>query len=272
MAYHDGKTIGFSNRPEHWLRRGHSEVEARQLVSGENQRRSIRGIEKNRGRKDISCFQVGFWIARGLTEQEAVERVGLIQARGLSHYERKYGKEEGFHKWKDRQQRWFGSLKEAETADPSIRVRRTVRCGQASKQSMSVFNPLIDWCEEHGLHDIYVGYGDRTEWFLWSQEGDLFWYDFTIPSIKVIIEFHGSKFHPNPARLDETNWREWKCLYSLLSADDKHLYDDTKAKVASQQGFDVLIVWDDDPLEDSIRVAKDFILSHEAKSQDRRSF
>lgn len=124
---------------------------------------------------------------------------------------------------------------------------------------MTVFIPLMNWCVSIGIRDVFVGYGDLREWFLTNDEGDIFWYDFAVPVKKKIIEYHGCKFHPNKLTLTEGEWSVWRCLYSKQTADEKYRHDMLKVQLARQYGFDVLTIWDNEPVEEAIARAKEFI-------------
>lgn len=63
-------------------------------------------------KQKYSCRNVAFWLARGLTEEEAKAEVAKRQARGLKYYVSKYGEIDGHRRWKDRQEKWQKSFQE----------------------------------------------------------------------------------------------------------------------------------------------------------------
>lgn len=90
--------------------------------------------------------------------------------------------------------------------------------------------------------DVYIGIDTSKEYFL-HKNGKLFFYDFCIPSLKLIIEFHGKCFHydnvlnkipRNIYNLDENAIRE---------------KDISKENLAREHGFDYIVVWENKDLD-----------------------
>jgi hypothetical protein len=111
---------------------------------------------------------------------------------------------------------------------------------RASKESMIIFNRVIDYLNNINILDFYVGYMDKSEYFL-KDGSKIFFYDFTIKSLKIIIEYNGVAFHPKLENLDD-----FKSIYNRLSSIE--LYNKQKYKVdfAKSKGFKVLEIWSDD--------------------------
>jgi hypothetical protein len=56
----------------------------------------------------------------------------------------------------------------------------------SSKESLKVFEPLIDWCLNNAIlnEDIFIGYSNKKEYFIRSEE-NVYFYDFVIKSKKI---------------------------------------------------------------------------------------
>lgn len=84
------------------------------------------------------------------------------------------------------------------------RKRRTsVKFGRASKESLKVFLPLYKWLRRRGYarDDILFGVSGSYEFSL-LQDSRIYYYDFLIKPLNLIIEFNGVLFH---ARKDTDN-------------------------------------------------------------------
>jgi hypothetical protein len=141
-----------------------------------------------------------------------------------------------------------------------------VSLGSASKESMNIFFPLIDWLLEKEictLNEIYVGIKDNQEYFLNAKKelDTFYWYDFTIPKLKVIIEYNGEIFHPNPIWLKENieKWNTWKSPYSRENANTVYKKNQDKINFAEKRGFNILEIWSSDSVKNNLQKCKTFI-------------
>lgn len=142
--------------------------------------------------------------------------------------------------------------------DPRIRWQYN-----ASKESMLVFNNVIDFCINEKHIDIdNLFYGDRAknkkEYFI-NTGSDLRFYDFTIRSKKIIIEYNGSAWHPDFR--NNKKILEWK--HPITQEGSKKFIDDfnKKIKIAEDLGFKVLVIWDTETIEQNVKKCKEFINS-----------
>lgn len=113
---------------------------------------------------------------------------------------------------------------------------------KASKSSYKYFLPLYELLTQtHDIlkEDVCWGVGEDNE-FLIIKNNKRYYYDFTILSLKIIIEFNGHKFHPKTP--DDVNWRN--PYVPELTAFQKYTEDRKKEQVAIEQGFRVITVFD----------------------------
>jgi hypothetical protein len=135
--------------------------------------------------------------------------------------------------------------------------------GKASKSSMKVFNPIIDFLIQcnFDVNDLFYGEDGKNEFFLSGILNEIKYfklYDFCIKSKKIIIEFHGQAWHPNPNQ-DLTAWKH------PITKESFHKYlelDIFKLKIAEDRGFKVLTLYEIDKIENNIEKVKQFIIKN----------
>ena len=136
--------------------------------------------------------------------------------------------------------------------------------GKASKESMSIFSKVLDFCNEIGLSsdDIFLGVENKNEFFL--KEGKkIYFYDFTIRSINLIIEFHGVAFHAKS--VSDT----WFNPFTNESAQENIKKRKDKNNTAKKNGFKILEIWSDESVEKNIEYCKKFIKKNHANKVNK---
>jgi very-short-patch-repair endonuclease len=127
-----------------------------------------------------------------------------------------------------------------------INLKKFNKTSRYSKKSISFFELLLRNTSYTDLTFLYK----EKEFFIYDYtKKKIFFYDFYIPELKIIIEYHGVMFHPKE---DEINKKNWKCLFSNISYEDKMEYDLYKIKIAKDSGIDLLVIWEDENLNDAI--------------------
>ena len=113
---------------------------------------------------------------------------------------------------------------------------------RSSKESLLVFEKLYDTLYEFDIkyEDIYLGHGDRTEYFIRDGK-NIFFYDFVIKSKKIIIEYNGIAFHP---KLE--NLKSFRPILTNLSSEELFNKQKYKVELAERNGFKVLEIWSDE--------------------------
>lgn len=126
---------------------------------------------------------------------------------------------------------------------------------RSSKESLKIFNPLIQEIIKDnfiGIDDIYIGDGCKNEFFI-REDSKIFFYDFTIRSKKIIIEYNGTLFHP---KNEKSNWVN---PYNKETSECAFMRQKIKVDIAKSKGFRVLEIWsdEDDNLEKCINFIKE---------------
>lgn len=102
--------------------------------------------------------------------------------------------------------------------------------------------------------DILWGVGKSKEYYIYDKNNKrTLFYDFTIPKIKLILEFHGIGFHPNPVWNTKT-WNNWKSVYNGFSAEFKYKSDIYKRKYAENNNFKVIEIYSDNVKNKQIEI------------------
>lgn len=128
--------------------------------------------------------------------------------------------------------------------------------GKASKESLIVFKPVIEWCVENGIEydDIFIGIDEKSEFFIKSD--NIYFYDFTIRSKKIIIEYNGVSFHAKPSQLEGNDWFN---PFTKENAYDNIEKSKIKYQVAKDKGFEIFEIWSDVSYLDNIEFCKKII-------------
>lgn len=150
-----------------------------------------------------------------------------------------------------------GILKYAEIRQ---RINNSFKGARASTESLDVFLPIMLYCESIKINNVYVGYKDLKEWFLWNvKDNEFYTYDFYIPDLGLIFEFNGEHVHPNKESLTDTEWNNWRCAWTGVTADIAYAHDLRKLETARNAGIDVISLWRADGITANIEKCKTHI-------------
>lgn len=176
-------------------------------------------------REHYNSSSVDFWVKRGMSVEQAVEKVKKIM------------------------------------------LKKQVSFCNASKESLKYFQPLHDYLTSISKK-VMMGVEGNEEMLIYSpEERRIKFYDFAIFPDKIIIEFHGYKFHPNPDKLSSGEWNAWKVgrldrnfdISNFLTADQAYAKDLAKKELAISKGFKYLIIWSNDKKEDNLNKIINFL-------------
>lgn len=253
----------YKSQRKYWLCRGWNEEETTLNVSEYQKIASKAMKEKIKNSPNYySLFSMRpeYWIKKGFSETEAIEKVKERQTTfTLAKCILKYGEEKGKKRFKDRQTKWINSLYNGKTDDEIIAFEKSkmIDFCKASTKSLKIFLPLVDYIKKDGIVNdkvkYYLGYEDTKEFFLYNKENQiLFFYDFVIPKLKIIIEFNGRVWHPNGD--------DWKPLSMVTETIEQITYKEKlKESTAIQNGFKLLKIWDNDSNKENLQKCIEFI-------------
>jgi len=117
-----------------------------------------------------------------------------------------------------------------------------------SKESTDFFNNIIVELGKIGIKfdDVYFG---KKEYLIYDNiKGRVFFYDFTIPSIKYSCEYNGHKFHADP-RVPIYEQEKWQSLFSNKTYKESLEFDSYKNSLMTDLDYHLDIVWDFESIE-----------------------
>lgn len=134
--------------------------------------------------------------------------------------------------------------------------------GPVSKESQKFFHLIQNKLPESIKHKSHYHEFSGEE-FTVCKDGKYYQYDFVNSIAKVVIEYHGAKFHHKATQKDdEVGW----CLFSPeRTVKESREKEETKFGIMEDRGYTVLVVWDYEYKKDKIGTVEkcvDFILSH----------
>lgn len=138
-------------------------------------------------------------------------------------------------------------------------LRESKNTFKPSKESLRIFLPLYVFLRrELGIErkQIHFGISGSKESFLWSPHNGIYFYDFCVKTQtrKYIIEYNGTAFHPKTP-INE----EWSHPYNKnLNASMMFERDLDKKRVAIDNGYEYLILWSDNSIEENLETTKAF--------------
>jgi hypothetical protein len=231
-----------SNNPysiDFWIKKGLSEDEAKNKIRDKNH----------------NC--AGYWVKRGHTPEEAENLAAASAAtNSLAELEKRYGPEEGALRYVQIRQRLSDSWNPASSAGRSF---------MSSRQADVLFKRIYKAVRRLGFtrRDVMCNLNEG-ELYL-SVKGNIFFYDFCLKPLHLIIEFNGEHVHPRKDLLTETEWAAWKHAYSKKKAEEVHAYSEIKLATAHRAGYNTLVLWSKDT--DNLQKAVSFIKAeHERQS------
>lgn len=121
-------------------------------------------------------------------------------------------------------------------------------------------NDILFLIDKKNKKNIFIGISGSKEYFIRNND-NLFFYDFTILSKKIIIEFNGKAFHPNWTKYD-IDYLIDNFKYKTIKKENitkKINNEKLKIETAKKNGFEILILWEEDGLEKNLLELKNFL-------------
>jgi hypothetical protein len=229
--------------PEYWISRGFTKVEALDKIT-EYQKENSEKLKKKKIEspelfEDIGWNQKKYWIKKGLSEEESIKKVSELQNTfSLDKCIEKYG-DAGMEIWKERQKKWVSKVFNENT---------NISSG-TSKMSCDFIDDL--------LHDVnFTGtflFGADEKYIMCNNTKKSFKYDFTYVEGKKIIEINGDFWHFNPDFYSNHSLVNKVTGKNLLEIRNYDLY---KIKIAQNNGYNVLVIWENDIKKNRLETIK----------------
>ena len=258
------------SKKEHWMKKGLSEEESVNKVNEmikiatNNCNNFSKKIKGDKSYNKIRTTNIEYYLNKGYNLEESKQMLSKRQSTfSLEKCISKLGFDEGYKRWLIRQSRWLKSLEgkidnskkdstsfnffliknngdyDLSLVDYKNRLERRLesKFGRASIESLKIFKHLIKLCEDCSLK-YYCGIENNREYYLINSDNKVYAYDFTIPEINLIFEYHGSFWH---SKNDDDKMNGLG--YNLNESYHK---DIIKKELAIKNGFHLFEVYSED--------------------------
>jgi hypothetical protein len=222
-------------------------------------KQSKAGKNANNGKTKASynnCIE--FWIKKGFSKNEAILQLSERQRTfSLEKCILKHGEIEGEKIWKNRQIKWQNILNnKPEEEKEKILYKKLKNFNFYSLQSFNFFLKIEDIVKK--IFDNFKFYYGKEEYFIYDKNHKrIFFYDLCIKELNLIVEFNGSHVHPNPLTRSEN----WINVFTKENVQQCENRDNFKNEIAKAHGFDVIVIWDTDDLEEKINLLSNLIIN-----------
>lgn len=192
----------------------------------EEEREKLRQDLINRTQNNITYnTTLEYYLNKGMCKEEAEEALKERQATcRLEKYIKRYGQEEGYKKWEERQCKWKSSLQQSFIQN---------RGQKYIVQSIFAEEAILNICNQLNIEV------PKKELFLPSENNRRgYLYDFNYKN--KIIEFNGDYWHCNPK-----TWKS-KDFHNTMKITAQEKWDNDKIKFenAINKGYQVLVIWE----------------------------
>jgi len=193
----------------------------------------ISKFAKNAVKDRLTTNQKEYWIEKGYSEEDAINKVSDRQKTfSLEKCIEKHGEEKGIEVYTNRQNKWQKSLLE----------NGNIKCGYSGVSQELFYEIINNYKNKLELSNVYFATKNK-EYFL-SIKGGFFIYDFVDLNNKKIIEYNGDQYHANPLIYKENDKPHPYLKENGPIAKFIWEKDSEKARVANENGFEILVIWD----------------------------
>jgi hypothetical protein len=199
----------------------------------------------------------------------------LKYSKTINYYIEKYGKDDGERIWYDIQSKkdsmsfkfflkknnndYKKSLIEYKERLKLANVARGYNCFY-SKESFILFNDVVKQINLNvesiifGENEYFIEYYDEL-----LMKNRKYFYDFTDLKNRIIIEYNGLNWHPNKEKMTSEKYDAWYHPFDkTIDRTSLEKKDIHKKKVAEDNNFDVLILWNTETYDYNLNVIYNF--------------
>jgi len=215
-----------------------------------------------KNQRERGTFGINWWIDKcNGDEEDALRQYTKFQTRDLNWHTVNYGEELGkekfdqkcqMHSWSNSLARYiedFG-VEEGSKIFRDIQRRRQInRVRTTTSLPAKALFKEIDRLLIYGETSVWQKEENKREYSV-STLNMVYFVDYVIPELKLIVEFNGDYWHMNPSKykLKDINQTKGKTAAQIWQEDHK------KIKAIEAAGFKCLLVWESDYKRDSISV------------------
>lgn len=218
-------------------------------------------IKNLKEKKVFTIWQKEYWINKGFSEEEAKNIIySKMNHNNLKFLISKYGETEGSRRFNKRQEKYKQTCKNKSPEEMrEWNIKKVSKQPQrVSKSSIKFFDECLNRLQKEGIKFKKVYYNEN-EWDFWDYETKrIYFYDFCIPEIKILIEYNGIMYHPKYWMMPEEELKLWNSPYKVNGITQRDI-DIRKETLAKERGFRFLTIWEDEEIESSYTKAINFI-------------
>lgn len=202
----------------------------------EDQRKASKSAQLNRKPESYNT-KIEYYLAKGLSLEDASAALFERQIKnGLNYYINKYGIEKGTLKYEERILKYGKQIKTLRSEFPEKWRTSNKRYSDSSKR---FFDSLIN--EVDYLKTLTLYYANNEHCIYDTLNKKIYFYDFYIKELNIIIEYHGIVWHPRK-RIQEG----WVHPYTKETSEKYYDLDIHKKLLANTVGIDVITIFEDE--------------------------
>lgn len=224
---------------------------------------NARWLEYLETKRNTSVFTKNYWVNKGFSVEDAEKM------RKEFHNEKLNTKTFDFWVRKGL------SLDAAKNKLNEIDNKKGVKFRSASKASLKIFMPVVEYFKNL---DFKLGIKGNNEFSIFNDKNKkYYYYDLTIPSLNLIFEYHGERFHPHFSITERDDLIKWESLYlvrvensfkkSKKNGLEIRENDILKEQLAINNGFKYHVVWSSDDKNEAINKIINIIKNESSKNQ-----
>lgn len=243
----------------------------KEKISEHNRKAGLAAAEKLRNGEYLTVFQKQFWINKGYSEEDAAQEVyKMMFHNDLKVLIQRYGKEEGTRRYNERITTYKNTCNNKSLEEKLEWNKKKVKVShKKSKVATHFFQNCLNILKNE--YDIILNkvYYDNNEFYIYDEKmHKIYFYDFCVKDLNIIIEFNGIMYHPKPYWSEE-KLNSWKSLYFQISGVEQLKKDQRKEFIARNNGFIFLTVWEDENIEIATNKVVNLIKSEYDKQRNK---
>lgn len=227
--------------------------------------------EFNQQKLEKNSTRLEYWIKKGFSIEEAIQKQKERQSTfSMQKCIERYGEEKGKQVFEARQKKWQATLNQKTDEEKIlISIKKNTLClegymlrGYSLKEAGTLLEERIQKYNnsftskesimffEENFNSCDWIYGKGKELFIWDPYTSRhYFYDFVHLKLKIILEYHGSAWHPNIKNMTESEKLTWQHVKTKQSCAVRNAFDQYKKQVAEKNGFKVFEIFSNDTLE-----------------------
>jgi hypothetical protein len=202
----------------------------------EDQRKASQSANLSRKPESFNT-KIEYYLAKGLSLEDAQSALFERQIKnGLDYYINKYGIEQGTVKYNNRIAKYSKKIKDARSSFPEKWKTSSKRYSNSSKRFFDNLINDIDY-----LKNLTIFYANNEHFIYDKINKKIYFYDFYIEELNIIIEYHGIVWHPK--HRDQPGWIH---PYTKETSEKYYDLDIHKKILANSFGIDVIAIFEDE--------------------------